>query len=120
MQQRMSALCQKRTFRHSITRQRGSTDGGMVRPSAVAVLRSITVSYLVGACTGRSAGSVQACRRMHRNTALHFPVCILADHKMPGRFSNKLISHAADFSTAARCTNLSFRKVTLSSVSACL
>src|SRR5215471_3136347 len=28
----------------------------MVRPSALAVLRLITVSYLVGACTGRSAG----------------------------------------------------------------
>ena len=29
---------------------------GMVRPRALAVLRLITVSYLVGACTGRSAG----------------------------------------------------------------
>jgi hypothetical protein len=28
-----------------------------VRPSALAVLRLITSSYLVGACTGRSAGS---------------------------------------------------------------
>src|SRR5262249_106019 len=29
---------------------------GIVRPSAFAVLRLITSSYLVGACTGRSAG----------------------------------------------------------------
>src|SRR6516162_5914263 len=29
---------------------------GMVRPRALAVLRFMTVSYLVGACTGRSAG----------------------------------------------------------------
>src|SRR5262249_8493406 len=30
--------------------------GGTSRPSAVAVLRLMTSSYLVGACTGRSAG----------------------------------------------------------------
>src|SRR5262249_34981940 len=30
--------------------------GGTVRPSALAVLRLITSSYLVGACTGMSAG----------------------------------------------------------------
>ena len=30
--------------------------GGTLRPSALAVLRLITSSYLVGACTGRSAG----------------------------------------------------------------
>src|SRR5262249_49572579 len=33
-----------------------SSVGGIVRPSALAVLRLITSSYLVGACTGRSAG----------------------------------------------------------------
>ena len=33
-----------------------STDGGTVRPSALAVLRLIASSNLVGACTGRSAG----------------------------------------------------------------
>src|SRR5258705_7500650 len=33
-----------------------SSDCGMVRPSAVAVLRLIISSYLVGACTGMSAG----------------------------------------------------------------
>jgi hypothetical protein len=31
-----------------------SSDGGTLRPSALAVLRLITSSYLVGACTGRS------------------------------------------------------------------
>src|SRR5215204_3187383 len=33
-----------------------SSVGGISRPSAFAVLRLITNSYLVGACTGRSAG----------------------------------------------------------------
>src|SRR5439155_25920085 len=42
---------------HSITSSaRTSTVGGTSRPSALAVLRLSTVSYLVGACTGRSAG----------------------------------------------------------------
>ena len=35
---------------------RTSSDGGTLRPSALAALRLITSSYLVGACTGRSAG----------------------------------------------------------------
>ena len=42
---------------HSITSSaRASSVCGTVRPSAFAVLRLITSSYLVGACTGRSAG----------------------------------------------------------------
>jgi hypothetical protein len=42
---------------HSITSSaRASSIGGTSRPSALAVLRLITSSYLVGACTGRSAG----------------------------------------------------------------
>src|SRR5262249_7620990 len=42
---------------HSITSSaRASNVGGTVRPSALAVLRLMTSSYLVGACTGRSAG----------------------------------------------------------------
>src|SRR5262249_49329141 len=41
---------------HSITSSaRASTDGGMVRPRALAVLRLITSSNLVGSWTGRSA-----------------------------------------------------------------
>ena len=41
---------------HSITSSaRTSIDGGMSRPSALAVFRLRTVSYLVGACTGSSA-----------------------------------------------------------------
>src|SRR5262249_29688465 len=45
------------TAAHSITSSaRASSDGGTVRPSAFAVLRLIVRSYLVGACTGRSAG----------------------------------------------------------------
>ena len=42
---------------HSITSSAmASSDGGTSRPSALAVLRLMTSSYLVGACTGRSAG----------------------------------------------------------------
>src|SRR5215217_4445614 len=42
---------------HSITSSaRASSVGGISRPSALAVLRLMTSSYLVGACTGRSAG----------------------------------------------------------------
>ena len=54
----MSALCQKRTSaNHSmILSARASSDGGTVRPSALAVLRLITSSYVVGAWTGISAG----------------------------------------------------------------
>src|SRR5262249_28831684 len=42
---------------HSITSSaRASNVAGAVRPNTFAVLRLITSSYLVGACTGRSAG----------------------------------------------------------------
>src|SRR5262245_60679239 len=42
---------------HSITSSaRASSVGGTSTPSALAALRLITSSYLVGACTGRSAG----------------------------------------------------------------
>src|SRR5205823_11161892 len=42
---------------HSITSSaRASTVTGTSMPSALAVLRLITSSYLVGACTGRSVG----------------------------------------------------------------
>src|SRR5262245_9463901 len=42
---------------HSITSSaRASNVGGISRPSALAVLRLMTSSYLVGFCTGRSAG----------------------------------------------------------------
>ena len=56
----MSALCQKETHapqqNYSITSSaRLSTDGDTAKPSALAVLRLITSSYFVGACTGRSA-----------------------------------------------------------------
>src|SRR6516164_9506624 len=43
--------------RYSITSSaRAISEGGTVRPSAFAVLRLMVSSYLVGACTGRSAG----------------------------------------------------------------
>ena len=42
---------------YSITSSaRASRVAGTSRPSVLAVLRLITISYLVGACTGRSAG----------------------------------------------------------------
>src|ERR1700756_4000283 len=42
---------------HSITSSaRARSVGGAVRPSALAVLRLMTNSYLVGACTGKSPG----------------------------------------------------------------
>src|SRR5262245_12396658 len=45
------------TPHHSITSSaRASSVGGTSRPSALAILRLITSSYLLGACTGRSAG----------------------------------------------------------------
>jgi hypothetical protein len=45
-----------RDWRHSITSSAvASSVCGMLRPSALAVLRFMISSYLVGACTGRSA-----------------------------------------------------------------
>src|SRR5262245_51792127 len=42
---------------HSISSSaRATSDGGMVRPIDFAVLRLITNSYLLGACTGRLPG----------------------------------------------------------------
>src|SRR5262249_42652841 len=47
----------ERAAPHSITSSaRTSTVGGMSMPSALAAFRLMTVWYLVGACTGRSAG----------------------------------------------------------------
>jgi hypothetical protein len=60
---RSDAMCHKATYAvqqtavYSITSSaRASSVSGTVRPSAFAVLRLIASSYLVGACTGRSAG----------------------------------------------------------------
>src|SRR5262249_61775032 len=54
---------------HSITSSaRARTDVGMSMPSALAVLRLMTSSYLVGACTGRSAG-VSPLDRGHQQLA---------------------------------------------------
>src|SRR5262252_2171052 len=48
---------ERAALNHSMTSSaRASKLSGTVRPSALAVLRLITSSYLVGACTGRSAG----------------------------------------------------------------
>jgi hypothetical protein len=63
-QRSATPLCAKRRhmhrtkdYRYSITSSAmASSLSGTVSPSALAVLRLITSSYLVGACTGRSAG----------------------------------------------------------------
>ena len=53
----MSALCQKQTCIYWMTSSaRPISDSGTVRLSALAVLRLMTSSYFVGACTGRSPG----------------------------------------------------------------
>src|SRR5215510_13085224 len=58
--------CTAASRRHSIcSSARASTDGGTSRPSALAVLRLITSSYLVGACTGKSAGFLPYLRQLH-------------------------------------------------------
>src|SRR5262249_41957442 len=45
------------TVDHSMTSSAlASSESGTVRPSVLAVLRLIASSYLIGACTGRSAG----------------------------------------------------------------
>src|SRR6202023_3668877 len=50
-------ICSTANCDYSITSSaRASSIGGTSMPSALAVLRLITSSYLVGACTGRSAG----------------------------------------------------------------
>src|SRR6266487_6943167 len=54
---RAAEQCNEFAAPHSITSSaRASRLSGTVRPRALAVLRLITSSYLVGACTGRSAG----------------------------------------------------------------
>ena len=54
---RSRSPCDKMTVAHWITSSApASSEGGTSRPSALAVLRLITNSNFVGACTGRSAG----------------------------------------------------------------
>ncbi len=48
--------CSKQHLYSITSSARASRVGGTSRPSALAVLRLITSSNLVGACTGRSAG----------------------------------------------------------------
>ena len=55
--EQMQQPCLGKRQSYSITSSaRASKVGGTSRPSAFAVLRLITSSYLVGACTGKSAG----------------------------------------------------------------
>src|SRR5262245_28784885 len=56
---------------------RASNEGGTSRPSALAVLRFITSSYLVGACTGRSAGRASRPRwQWTTHRTLQIPKCL--------------------------------------------
>ena len=62
--------------------------GGMIRPSALAVLRLIASSYLVGACTGRSPGfSPLVCGRRNKQRAGtgHVPRKSTCDIEIPAR-----------------------------------
>jgi hypothetical protein len=69
----------RKSVRYSITSSaRARIDGGMVRPSALAVLRLITKSNLVGCSTGMSAGF--APRRI-------FAANVAARRKISGRFA---------------------------------
>src|SRR5262249_25180235 len=65
----------ERAALHSITSSaRASSVGGTSRPSALAVLRLITSSYFVGACTGRSAAfrcAIAVPRRRDRRRLRH-------------------------------------------------
>jgi hypothetical protein len=49
----LSSVMKSRRFIRSPRRHGASSVGGTSRPSALAVLRLITSSYLVGACTGK-------------------------------------------------------------------
>ena len=51
-----SSVMNSRRFIRSPRRRGRAASAARSRPSALAVLRLITSSYLVGACTGRSAG----------------------------------------------------------------
>ena len=51
-----SSVMNSRRFIRSPRRRGRAASAALSRPSALAVLRLITSSYLVGACTGRSAG----------------------------------------------------------------
>src|SRR5262245_57076857 len=60
---RSVAMCQNRNLRRSkehpysnTSSARASSVGGTSRPSALAALRLRTIWYLVGICTGKSAG----------------------------------------------------------------
>src|SRR5262249_52057905 len=56
-ERKVMRLPSERASLHSITSSaRSENAGGMLNPSAFAVLRLTTSSNLVGACTGRSAG----------------------------------------------------------------
>ena len=64
---------------YSITSSaRASIEGGTVRPSALAVFRLITSSYLVGACTGKLPGFFSLQDAIDHMTPL-------ADADLPGR-----------------------------------
>ena len=65
-------------LRHSITSSaRASSDCGTVRPSALAVLRLMTSSNLVGCCTGRSAGlAINRTQRHHGRRRSAAPITV--------------------------------------------
>src|SRR5262245_11410834 len=67
---------------HSITSSaRPSSGSGTVRPSALAVFRLITSSYLFGACTGRSAGFSPLRMRSTYSPHSRYQLWIAAGHR---------------------------------------
>ena len=105
-QLRTHAPQQKQLFDHLVgAQQRG---GGTFRPSAFAVLRLITSSYLVGACTGRSAGlAPRGCGRRSRPRSRYvsFIGPVGSGHRLAPSRSRGRASTAGNAMRAARTTD---------------
>ena len=70
-----------------ISSARACSAGGTLRPSALAVLRLITNSYLVGTCTGRLlAVRLRAGRRAHRLSQLSRHLTHARRHRCHSQF----------------------------------
>ena len=76
---------------YSITSSaRASSAGGTSRPSAFAILRLMTSSYLVGACTGRQVGRLPPFRMRFCVAANHDAARRACPHTTIGRMSGNV------------------------------